>query len=457
MHTVAQTPTIQRARRRPLAIDLFAGAGGLSLGLEQAGFDVVAAVEYDAVHAAVHEFNFPLTRVVCRDVSKIDSEDLRAAASEGRRLHGHIGSWNGEIDLIAGGPPCQGFSLMGKRLIDDPRNRLVFHFFRLVKEMRPRHFLMENVPGMRIGGHNSILEELMREFEAEGYRVSRPVDILNAADFGVPQSRSRVILLGARDDQLLPPYPQPSVTSRREHPRLDNLPFGPSIQEAIGDLPNLDDFAELIRTDEVALPRRVVRKTESIASEYARRMRGIDRDPADRSHHRTWDTERLTSSMRTKHTTISIERFAATVPGDVETISRFPRLDPQGISNTLRAGTGSERGAHTSPRPIHPLFPRVISVREAARIHSFPDWFRFHRTKWHGFRQIGNAVAPLLGQAVGAVIVDALGVDPPVPTKVVALGDARLLHLSMTEAAAHFGATRDELPAQRTRTVTAAS
>jgi DNA (cytosine-5)-methyltransferase 1 len=435
---------------------LFAGAGGLSLGLEQAGFDVVASVEYDAVHAAVHEFNFPLTRVVCRDVSKICPEDLRVAAAEGRSLHGHAGRWNEEIDLIAGGPPCQGFSLMGKRLVDDPRNRLVFHFFRLVKELRPRYFLMENVPGMRIGGHNSILERLIHEFESERYRVVRPVEILNAADFGVPQSRSRVILLGAREDQALPRYPQPSSTSRRGRPRFGDVPLGPSIQDAIGDLPNLDDFAELLRTDEVELPKNVVRRSERAASEFARRMRGIERDPRDRSHRRIWDSARLTSSMRTRHTEISTERFAATVPGNVEPVSRFLRLDPMGISNTLRAGTGSERGAFTSPRPIHPSMPRVISVREAARIHSFPDWFRFHRTKWHGFRQIGNAVAPLLGRAVGASIIDALGLDPPVPAEAVALGDARLLQLSMTEAAAHFGAVSGELPAQRTRTANAA-
>lgn len=455
MRPVAETPT-KRARRRPLAIDLFAGAGGLSLGLEQAGFDVVAAVEYDAVHAAVHEFNFPLTHVVCRDVAKIDPDELRDAAAGGRRLHGHVGSWNGEIDLIAGGPPCQGFSLMGKRLIDDPRNQLVFHFFRLVKELRPRYFVMENVPGMRLGGHKSILEQLMREFEAEGYGVVRPVEVLNAADFGVPQNRSRVILLGAREDQVLPSYPLPSATSRRRQPGLANLPFGPSIKDAIDDLPNLDDFTELLRTDEVELPRKVAKQAERVASQFARHMRGIERDPADRSHPRTWDAGRLTSSMRTKHTDLSIERFAATVPGNVEPISRFLRLDPLGISNTLRAGTGSERGAYTSPRPIHPALPRVISVREAARIHSFPDWFRFHRTKWHGFRQIGNAVAPLLGRAVGSAIVDALRVDPPVPAESMALGDAWLLQLSMTEAAAHFGATRDELPAQRTRTATAA-
>jgi DNA (cytosine-5)-methyltransferase 1 len=135
----------------------------------------------------------------------------------------------------------------------------------------------------------------------------------------------------------------------------------------------------------------------------------------------------------------------------VEPVSRFLRLPPDGLSNTLRAGTGSERGAYTSPRPIHPVLPRVISVREAARLHSFPDWFRFHRTKWHGFRQIGNAVAPLVGRAVGQKIIEALGLAPRIITKPVELGPDRLLEMSMAEAADYYGADKSAIPPPRTR------
>ncbi|MFM6055520.1 MAG: DNA cytosine methyltransferase, partial [Sphaerospermopsis kisseleviana] len=113
----------------------------------------------------------------------------------------------------------------------------------------------------------------------------------------------------------------------------------------------------------------------------------------------------LTSSLRTKHSPASEERFASTPHGKNEPISRFYKLDPDGLCNTLRAGTASNKGAFTSPRPIHPFTPRCITVREAARLHSFPDWFRFHPTKWHGFRQIGNSVPPLLAQAVAAEII----------------------------------------------------
>src|SRR3712207_1102303 len=149
------------AQRRPIAIDLFAGAGGMSLGFEQAGFDVVCAVEYDPVHAAAHEFNFPLTKVLCADVAKLSADELRAAARLGLEAHGHDPeAWDGTVDAIFGGPPCQGISFIGRRLVDDRRNALVFHFFRLVSELRPRYVVMENVPGMAKGGHAGILGQL---------------------------------------------------------------------------------------------------------------------------------------------------------------------------------------------------------------------------------------------------------------------------------------------------------
>ena len=175
--------------RRPVAIDLFAGVGGLSLGFEQAGFDVLAAVEYDPVHAAVHAFNFPRTEVLCASVATVSAERLRAAAQAGALAHGRH-DWDGEIDVIFGGPPCQGFSHMGKRLIDDPRNQLVFHFFRLVNEARPRQFVMENVPGIASTGHASILAQLIDEFAAVGYRTV-PHRVLNAAYLAARRNRRR--------------------------------------------------------------------------------------------------------------------------------------------------------------------------------------------------------------------------------------------------------------------------
>ena len=135
---------------------------------------------------------------------------------------------------------------------------------------------------------------------------------------------------------------------------------------------------------------------------------------------------------------ISRRRFDATPPGEVEPISRFFKLPADGLSNTLRAGTDSSSGAFTSPRPIHYAFPRCITVREMARLHGFPDWFRFHQTKWHGARQIGNAVPPPLARAVAIQVVRALRHGPRRPTSAIELGDPMLLRMGMSEAASYF-------------------
>jgi len=446
-------------------VDLFAGAGGLSLGVEQAGFDIAASVEYDPIHCAVHEFNFPRTRVLCADVTKLSAEELRAAVEIGVAAHGQdLASWDGEIDLVAGGPPCQGFSTMGKRLIDDDRNRLVFDFFRLVSQLRPKYFLMENVPGMLAGGHKTaILDLLIEEFKRAGYTVLEPAQVLLAAQFGVPQDRRRLVVLGAREGLALPAYPEPTVRPRLKHPTAKpvsreglyaDLPLGPSVWDAIGDLPDPDSFDALIDSDAVALSKSDLLAMEGRLSRYGRFLRGIDIEEGDLSHPRHWDRATLTSSMRTAHTPLSVRRFSETSPGEIEPVSRFYRLTADGLCNTIRAGTGSERGAFTSPRPLHPTEPRVLTVREAARLHSFPDWFRLHRTKWHGFRQVGNAVPPRLARAVGTSIVEVLGAKPNRPVEGFDLGDEKLLSLDMQAAAEHFEADLASIPAARRRLVT---
>lgn len=449
-----------KTRRRPLAVDLFSGAGGLSLGLEQAGFDVVTSVEYDPVHAATHEFNFPLTETLCADVSKLTPAALLDAVRSGAKRHGHARANEiEEIDLIAGGPPCQGFSLIGKRLIDDKRNELVFHFYRLVSALKPRYFIVENVPGMATGGHTGILERLISEFEDAGYKFpdENKYRILSADDFGVPQARRRLFLIGSRADQQLATVPEPTVnpvamrSGGKRRLNDASLPDGPSVWDAIGDIPDLDKMPQLIESDETKLTARVFERADELSSEYARKLSQIDRDRSNFAYKRVWDPHVLTSSIRTMHTQKSIDRFKSTIPGETEPISRFYRLDPEGLCNTLRAGSGSERGAFTSPRPIHPKLARVISNREAARLHSFPDWFRLHTTKWHGFRQIGNAVAPLVGRAVGSEIVKALHVQPPTPRAKLAPGDVSLLSYTMSDAAVYFGASKDQIPAQRSR------
>ncbi len=424
--------------KRPIAVDLFAGVGGMSLGFEQAGFDVVAAVEYDPIHAATHSLNFPQTKVICADIARISGEEIRERANLSNRV----------IDVVFGGPPCQGFSLIGYRVLDDPRNSLVFHFLRLVAELRPRVFVMENVPGMATGTHTGLLDELIGGFQNRGYRVRQPYRILNAANFGVPQDRRRLFLLGATRGVALPEYPEHVTVPRRQSRNgqgklpLEGSVSCPSVWDAIGDLPDIENFPELLDQDEVAIQLRG-------GSTYARILRGEIRDPADHSYPRVRDREVVTGCLRAEHTALSRRRFAATPPGETEPVSRFYRLPPDGICNTLRAGTATDRGAFSAPRPIHPNLPRCISVREAARLHSYPDWFRFHRTIWHGFRQIGNSVPPLLGRAVGSSVMRALGTRARKARRTIALGHSGLSSFNMREAAAHFGVDPRIIPPRK--------
>jgi len=408
---------------RPVAVDLFAGAGGLSLGFQQAGFDVRAAVEYDPIHCAVHEFNFPNCSTICRSVTEIDGEYIRSHSSIGRA----------DITAVIGGAPCQGFSLIGYRALDDPRNKLVSHYVRLVKELEPKYFVFENVKGLTIGDHKKFLHEVIDEFKRIGYDVVEPYRVLNALWFGVPQDRERLFIVGARKGTLLPSYPDPTHQPDRAIRDIRKLPLTPTVWEALGDLPEAEEYEELLERD-------WVEAKFGRPGEYAKTL----------SMANGKRTLILTSSLRTVHTAESRKRFSHTPHGCVEEISRFLKLDPAGYCNTLRAGTASDRGAFTSPRPIHPYIPRCITVREAARLHSYPDWFRFHVTKWHGFRQVGNSVPPLLARAVALQIAGTIKLKMPE-----AIGNVgqvschtHLLELNITDAAERFGVPRNVIPAR---------
>lgn len=414
------TISTSRVRRpRPIVVDLFSGAGGLSLGFEQAGFDVAAGIEIDPIHCAVHEYNFPRSATICASVIDLTGAIIRERANIGER----------DIDVVVGGAPCQGFSLMGKRAMDDPRNLLVFHYVRIISELKPKYFVFENVKGLTLGKHRQFLTEIIEALKVCGYNVVEEYRVLNAADYGVPQDRRRLFLIGSRGDQVAPSYPTPTVKT--------------TVAEAISDLPNADKYRTLEKSDSV-------RTKFATTSDYARKLRGLSKDAEDFGYDRDHDPDVMTASRRTVHTALSIKRFTATEPGKTEAISRFRKLDANGLCNTLRAGTDSARGAFTSPRPIHPFHPRVITVREAARLHSYPDWFRFHVTKWHGFRQIGNSVPPLLGRAVASEIARALGHVPQKPNSIIRRGDEELLKLDMSNAASYFGVASTVI-AQRTR------
>ncbi|MEX1193469.1 MAG: DNA cytosine methyltransferase [Dehalococcoidia bacterium] len=414
---------------RPTVVDLFAGVGGLALGFEQAGFDVVAAVELDPIHAATHRANFPDTAILCADIRSITGEDIRREAGLG----------DGAIDCVTGGPPCQGFSLIGQRVLGDRRNELIFHFVRIVKELQPRTFVMENVPGMATGAHTQLLAEVIDAFAHTGYIVRLPYRILNASSYGIPQDRRRLFLMGSRTGEA-PDYPSPLTSGGRVGRSKPSL-FGdlqpcPTVSDAIDDLPDIEDFECLLDTDELSAQLRG-------GSAYAQRLREDLVDPFDFSYPRDYRSGLITGCRRARHTPLSRKRFAETRPGTTEPVSRFFRLAPDGLCNTLRAGTATDHGAFTAPRPIHHRYARCISVREAARLHSYPDWFRFHRTIWHGFRQIGNSVPPLLARAVARQISDHLGRQPLRPSEALTVSPDGLVRFTMSEAASYFGVDPD--------------
>ncbi len=425
----AQCKKMKQQRKRPIVIDLFAGAGGLSLGFEQAGFDVKAAVEIDPVHAAIHQFNFPHCVVLPCSITELSGKEIRE----------RTGIANQNIETIISGSPCQGYSYIGRRALDDPRNFLVKDFIRIVLELKPSYFVFENVKGLTVGKHKCFLSELIETFSENGYQVRLPWKVLNAADYGVPQRRERLFLIGAKKGFALPEYPIPSHKKLGETLANALLSPTPCCWDAIGDLPEAEEFEELLFSDYV--------ETEkwSNPSIYAQEMRCLNNKSWHFGYRRNWNSSVLTSSMRTNHSDISRARFLATEEGKKEPISHFFKLAKNGIANTLRAGTDAAHGAHTSPRPIHYSQPRCITVREMARLHGFPDWFRFHITKWHGARQVGNAVPPPLARAIAQEIIKCLGITPTTPEDILDLGDPKLLSMSIKQAANYWAVTKDQV------------
>jgi len=299
----------------------------------------------------------------------------------------------GGLDVLFGGPPCQGFSEIGLRRHGDDRNRLLLEFARLVRELKPRYFVVENVRGLLFPHAKPTLEMFLRRVRRCGYKVVTPIRVLNAGNFGVPQLRRRAFLIGHLRDLPAPAYPEP-ITGEGT---LDQCP---TVGDAIGDLPNVGKFSQLLEHD-------VFTGQLGETREYCRRLRGETVDPADFSRPRQRATG-ISGCLRTVHTQQTVARFASTLPGTYEPSSRCYRLKWDAPALTLRAGTGPAFGSFTAARPIHPTQPRCITTREAARLHSFPDWFEFHPTKWHGFQQIGNSVPPLLARAVAKSVLAAI-------------------------------------------------
>ncbi|AUC61725.1 DNA (cytosine-5)-methyltransferase 1 Dcm4 [Cyanobacterium sp. HL-69] len=402
-------------KKRPIAIDLFAGCGGMSLGLEASGFDIVATVEIDPIHALIHHLNFPYTKTICQDISKLDTAVLKNILLEK------------DLDLVAGGPPCQGFSLMGKRQWDDPRNSLVFEYVRVIKDLQPKYFIFENVPGMLAGKHQQFLQELMEEFDNIGYDIAPP-KVMDASVFGAPQRRKRLILLGSRKDVTPLDYP------------VETGEFN-NVKGAIADLNSIPAFIGINQGIEA----------EKLDYSGFRKNFSLQPQGIYKFCHQRQRDNLVYNHLGSNHTEKSKKRFESLSQGDIDKISRFLKLSPTGLCNTLRAGTGRDKGSHTAPRPIHYEKPRCITVREAARLHTFPDWFLFHETIWHGFREIGNAVIPMFAKALGDEVIKNLEVDTkeldyPKKLKTPAID---LMKYNMSQACEYWSVSNEIIPKRK--------
>lgn len=406
----------------------------MSLGFEMAGFDVMAAVEYDPVHAATHTYNFPHAPVICRDVRRVSAVDIVHAVREGwSRRNGSL-PWSGEIDVVVGGPSCQGFSTMGKQDIDDDRNELVSEFVRLVEDLKPKAFVMENVPGILDRRFAPLLDDAVRRLSAAGYEIGDYSKPLNAVDFGVPQRRRRVFIVGVLAGYVLEPVSESDLGVVTAADALAGLPPMGSRSRSDGELYEMTEEQAQVYRSNLASP--YLTALHEYGSERGIALAGA-----------------LSGCLATEHAVASENRFAKVPQGQTDTVSRLWRIDESKPSRTLRAGTGSERGSFSAARPLHPNESRVITVREAARLHSFPDWFRFHSTNWHGHRQIGNSVPPLMAKAVATAVRRALGVIPVVGQPFESQADPALLQMSATQAKAYFAADAMDIPAKRRRAV----
>jgi DNA (cytosine-5)-methyltransferase 1 len=363
----------------PFVIDVFAGVGGLSLGAARAGFTVAAAIELDELTLATHRLNFPNAAHIHKDVGAVSGDALLADLSI--RADTSLG--------LIGGPPCQGFSHIGRKSTNDPRNSLFVSFFRLVSELRPAFFVAENVPGL-LADRNEQIRLKALAMVPKNYRVLQPIRI-KACDYGAPTIRTRIFFIG---------YDPTRVASMEE---TDFLPKPTTVDVRVGDalrhLPKLRAHW--------AAPEESWRSVGELG-DSAYELRIKDLVPAmvgDKEAIRLYRNNRLTSGfLGTVHMPETVERFSQLRFGEFDAVSKGTRLDPDGYCPTLRAGTGPERGSYQAVRPIHPRSPRVISPREAARLQGFPDWFQFHPTKWHSFRQIGNSVSPIVAEALLRVI-----------------------------------------------------
>lgn len=342
------------------AIDLFAGCGGLSKGFLDAGFDIIVGIDNDSAALNTFKLNHNGAAALNADLSKQETfEKIKQIA--GKR----------KIDVIIAGPPCQGFSLTGPRNFDDERNKLYLAVFEVVKQFNPKAFVIENVPGMATLYNGEIKKEILKRFKALNYNVE--CKILVAADYGVPQMRKRLIFMGIRDDIGAPKFPKPLFSPNNYR----------TCRDAICDLPSLVD----------TLGEEKCAYSTEPCTEYQRIMRK--------------NSKQLFNHTATKHTQLVKDTIALVPEG-----GNYKDL-PKGIGESRRFheawtrydGNKPSKTIDTGHRNhFHYEYNRVPTVRENARLQSFPDDFVFTGTRTQQYRQVGNAVPPLLGYYLGLEI-----------------------------------------------------
>ncbi len=368
------------SKKKIKIIDLFAGAGGFSLGAARAGMKVVSSVEIDPFANETHMRNFPQTRHLGLDIATLTGETLLAES----------GLNFGDLDGLIGGPPCQGFSTIGRRDPNDIRNSLFGHFIRLVAETRPRFFIAENVPGILQDRDKDLFNSTLKLIP-KNYKLL-PITKVCAADFGAATTRTRVFFVGID-------------TTRCEEFKFD-------IFKPLSDLPRIT-----VKDALQGLPERIDPSWQSEEDSW----RPVEKLSHSYFNHRTqshrpegvgdqfaldafFEVGHTSGCFGTIHAPEIEARYGSLKPNEQDPISRSMRLALPGLCPTLRAGTGSDKGSYQAVRPIHPTQPRVITPREAARLQGFPDWFLLHPTKWHSFRQLGNSVSPFVAEHLLSMI-----------------------------------------------------
>lgn len=339
------------------AIDLFAGCGGLSKGFMDAGFDIIVGVDNNQAALNTFEKNHNGAVALNADLSKQETFDkIKEIAGERH------------IDVIIAGPPCQGFSLTGPRNFDDSRNKLYLAVIEMVKQYKPKGFIIENVPGMATLYDGQIKDEILSRFKKLGYNIE--CKILCAADYGVPQLRRRLIFMGVRKDIGFPSFPEPNYTEATYR----------TCRDAISDLPARED----------ELGTEVDSYSSAPITEYQKLMRG--------------NCDTLYNHVATAHKQF-VKDTIALVPegGNYKDLppgwgesrkfhEAWTRYDGNKPSKTIDTGHRNH---------FHYKYNRVPTIRENARLQSFPDSFIFTGTKTEQNKQVGNAVPPLLGYALG--------------------------------------------------------